>query len=184
MPFAGYKDFADCVKKNKDKEDPEAYCSSIMREVEGKKSFSDGITFKSFVSKPKIWKESKDGVERTFMKVPLSGTGVDRDGERMSIKALESMTVQLKTGKLPFYGNHGTDDAGFRSYKWQDMMGSWVDAEVVDKASESVLYGVIMKNDANEMADKFFKYAESGMPLGFSIGGKVQKEFDEVVEDA
>lgn len=35
MPFAGYKDFADCVRKNQDKSDPEAYCSVIMRRVEG-----------------------------------------------------------------------------------------------------------------------------------------------------
>lgn len=34
MPFAGYKDFADCVSQNKDKKDPEGYCSVIMRQVE------------------------------------------------------------------------------------------------------------------------------------------------------
>ena len=36
MPFAGYKDFKDCVRKNQDKRNPEAYCASIMRKVEGK----------------------------------------------------------------------------------------------------------------------------------------------------
>jgi hypothetical protein len=34
MPFAGYKDFADCVAKNQDKDDPEAYCAVIKRQVE------------------------------------------------------------------------------------------------------------------------------------------------------
>lgn len=34
-PFAGYKDFDDCVAKNSDKEDPKAYCASIMQKVEG-----------------------------------------------------------------------------------------------------------------------------------------------------
>jgi len=34
-PFADYKDFADCVAKNSDKEDPEAYCASIEQKVEG-----------------------------------------------------------------------------------------------------------------------------------------------------
>jgi len=33
-PFASYKDFADCVAKNKDKDDPEAYCGSIKAKVE------------------------------------------------------------------------------------------------------------------------------------------------------
>lgn len=33
-PFADYSSFADCVAKNSDKEDPEAYCASIKTEVE------------------------------------------------------------------------------------------------------------------------------------------------------
>ena len=35
MPFAGYENFADCVAKNQDKEDPEGYCAAIQRQVEG-----------------------------------------------------------------------------------------------------------------------------------------------------
>lgn len=34
-PFAGYKDFHDCVKKNQDKRNPEAYCGTIKNQVEG-----------------------------------------------------------------------------------------------------------------------------------------------------
>jgi len=34
-PFASYTDFADCVNKNPDKEDPEAYCASIKQKTEG-----------------------------------------------------------------------------------------------------------------------------------------------------
>lgn len=33
-PFAGYRDFKDCVAKNKDKDDPEAYCGSIKAKAE------------------------------------------------------------------------------------------------------------------------------------------------------
>ena len=33
MPFAGYEDFADCVSKNQDKEDPDAYCGKIKHQV-------------------------------------------------------------------------------------------------------------------------------------------------------
>ena len=36
MPFAGYKDFADCVAKNQDKANPEAYCAAIKAEIEGR----------------------------------------------------------------------------------------------------------------------------------------------------
>jgi hypothetical protein len=37
MPFADYKDFADCVAKNKDKDTPDAYCGYIKNQVEGGK---------------------------------------------------------------------------------------------------------------------------------------------------
>jgi len=33
--MAGYRDFQGCVRKNQDKEDPEAYCAEIMRRTEG-----------------------------------------------------------------------------------------------------------------------------------------------------
>lgn len=40
LPFAGYKNFADCVRKNKDKDDPNAYCAFIARQVGEIKSLS------------------------------------------------------------------------------------------------------------------------------------------------
>ena len=36
MPFGGYKNFADCIRKNSDKKNPNAYCGSIMHAIEGK----------------------------------------------------------------------------------------------------------------------------------------------------
>ena len=33
MPFGHYKDFADCVKKNRDKKSPQGYCASIERSI-------------------------------------------------------------------------------------------------------------------------------------------------------
>jgi len=35
MPFGEYKDFEDCVSKNQDKDDAEAYCAEIKRKIEG-----------------------------------------------------------------------------------------------------------------------------------------------------
>lgn len=47
MPFAGYADFDECVAKNPDKADPQAYCASIQRKVE-KASFERvGVIAKS-----------------------------------------------------------------------------------------------------------------------------------------
>jgi len=41
MPFAGYDDFDDCVSANSDKDDPDAYCAVIKREVEGEAALSE-----------------------------------------------------------------------------------------------------------------------------------------------
>lgn len=35
MPFAGYANFAACVRKNASKSDPKAYCATVMRAAEG-----------------------------------------------------------------------------------------------------------------------------------------------------
>lgn len=35
MPFGPYRDFDDCVAKNGDKDDPEAYCATLEREIAG-----------------------------------------------------------------------------------------------------------------------------------------------------
>lgn len=37
-PFAGYADWDDCISKNQDKDDPEAYCGKIKHETEDKKN--------------------------------------------------------------------------------------------------------------------------------------------------
>lgn len=36
MPMGKHKNFASCVKANRKKKNPEAYCATIMRAVEGK----------------------------------------------------------------------------------------------------------------------------------------------------
>ncbi|QAS68850.1 P2 gpO-like scaffolding/protease protein [Haloferax tailed virus 1] len=41
MPFGEYSDFEDCVSKNSDKSDPDAYCAAIKRKIEGENALSD-----------------------------------------------------------------------------------------------------------------------------------------------
>ena len=48
LPFGQYKNFDDCVAKNKDKSNPKAYCATIQRKAEGKetKFFNSNIKLK------------------------------------------------------------------------------------------------------------------------------------------
>jgi len=41
MPFGEYENFDQCVSENSDKNDPEAYCAVIKREIEGKEAMTD-----------------------------------------------------------------------------------------------------------------------------------------------
>lgn len=42
-PFAGYKDFDECVSQNSDKNDPEAYCAAIKDKTEQAKGLSEAV---------------------------------------------------------------------------------------------------------------------------------------------
>lgn len=56
MPFAGYKNWEDCIKFNKNKRNPQAYCgkieSNIRKHIEGNK-MSKAI--KKWISPNKLW---------------------------------------------------------------------------------------------------------------------------------
>jgi hypothetical protein len=41
MPFGDYEDFDACVRENSDKRDPEAYCGTIKRQIEGAAALSE-----------------------------------------------------------------------------------------------------------------------------------------------
>jgi hypothetical protein len=43
MPFAGYKDFAECVRQNQQADDPNAYCGYIKHQVEGGKKKEEAL---------------------------------------------------------------------------------------------------------------------------------------------
>jgi len=56
-PMGDYADFADCVSKNHDKENPEAYCGAIKHQIEGK-----GELKMPEEKKPDMQKEQKEPV--------------------------------------------------------------------------------------------------------------------------
>jgi hypothetical protein len=176
-----------CMHEISEKEFPDqkqrnAVCYSQLK----KKEFtleSPNIIIKSFPQTLKTWVSKEESGERNYMEVPLSGTSWDRDEERMSENALKSMLEQLKSGKVPVFSNHGLDPNGSRSYRWQDTIGKWVDGRIEKQADTSLLlFGTIMRNEANPDAIKFWDYAKAGMPVGFSVGGKCTKESSEEVE--
>lgn len=113
------------------------------------------------------------------MEVTLSGVKEDRDGDRMSEAALKGMMEQLKSGRIPFFLDHGLDEHGERTYRVKDIAGKWIDGRI----EGDNLIATVRLNNANSNAEVIWNYAKEGMPLGLSVGGKVIEKSEEVVEE-
>ena len=121
----------------------------------------------------KVWKARlvESGPEVTLIRVPISSTTEDRDGDEFSLAGLESMLAGLKSGKVPLYLDHGFRESGARLYGALDMLGAWIDGEI----EGSTLYGTAFLDPDNWLADELARKIEAGLPVGFSVGFGVIK---------
>ncbi len=121
----------------------------------------------------KVWKARlvESGPEVTLIRVPISSTTEDRDGDEFSLAGLESMLAGLKSGKVPLYLDHGYLPSGARLYGALDMLGAWIDGEI----EGSTLYGTAFLEPDNWPAMELARKIEAGLPMGFSVGFGIVK---------
>ncbi len=77
MPFAGYRDFDECVRKNSKKDNPKGYCATIQRKVEGPRGGR--------------MREAEPGVEWSLSRVAQPWTEAD-----LSDRDLAALRLELK----------------------------------------------------------------------------------------
>jgi hypothetical protein len=143
---------------------------------------SDSIfQFKATITK--IWEEPVEVIKssgqteksnQVFIETTVSGLKEDRDNEMMSQDAVDSMIVQFKSGTIPFFPDHGFHElTGQKNvYSWKQMMGVWVDG----RQEGNDLKAVCRLNKAHPDFEMFKSFVQEGMPIGFSVGGKVTGE--------
>ncbi len=121
----------------------------------------------------KVWRARlvESGPKVTLIRVPISSTAEDRDGDEFSPAGLESLLAALKSGKVPLYLDHGYKESGARLYGALDMLGAWIDGEI----EGGVLYGTAFLDPENWMAYELARKIEAGLPMGFSVGFGVLK---------
>ena len=121
----------------------------------------------------KVWKARlvESGPEVTLIRVPISSTTEDRDGDEFSLAGLESMLAGLKSGKVPLYLDHGFRESGARLYGALDMLGAWIDGEI----EGNTLYGTAFLDPDNWLAMELARKIEAGLPVGFSVGFGITK---------
>ncbi|WP_273835140.1 hypothetical protein [Halococcus sp. PRR34] len=116
--------------------------------------------------------EKDDDTE--YLKLPISSTGRDRDGDSFSERGLRDLRDQIRETPRPVFGNHGIGDGGLFAprYDWKDIIGGQDDAEIEEDADadEKTLYSYVKPNPENEGGDRLRAYVKAGMPVGLSIG--------------
>ena len=110
--------------------------------------------------------------ETEYLKVPISSTNADRDGDRFSEDGLEDLRDQIRETSKPVFENHGIGEGGLLGvrYDWKGIIGSQDDAEIAEDGDVKTLYSYIKPNERSEEGELFRSYVEAGMPVGLSIG--------------
>lgn len=114
----------------------------------------------------KVWTEKADGDEQYYIRVPVSSTSEDRDGDNFSRQGIEDLRAQFESGTVSLFPDHGASEDKHARYPWKDIMGRWEAAEIEDET----VYATARLNRENEDADVLRRYLEEDMAVGFSVG--------------
>lgn len=113
--------------------------------------------------------EGDDGATR--IRVPISSTSQDRDGDKFTRDGLDDLMAQLESGEVPLYLDHGlSGETGWREYRVEDMIGGWVGGEIEERDGSDMLFGIARLEPDNDQAEMLASKVENELPVGFSVG--------------
>lgn len=127
-------------------------------------------------------KEDDEGRKR--VRIPISSTALDRDGDEFSREGLEHERDQINEGKIPAFLDHGRGSRG-GWYGALGIVGTWADASIETESHENkaaddsdekevdVLYADFVPTEANEDAADIVALLEDDMPVGASVGFRI-----------
>lgn len=114
--------------------------------------------------------EKEEG--RRTIRMPVSSTAQDRDGDQFSEEGLEDLQRQFNEEKIPMFLDHGRGSRG-SYYGALGIVGRWDAAEIQEEGDVKVLYATGTPTDANPDAEEAVKLIEDEMPVGASVGFRV-----------
>ena len=123
-------------------------------------------TFDIFL-KADIIQKSDDGKKSYFVQGVGSTISKDRQGERLSEKALAQLEEIATTKRIPVFSQH--------NHSWENTMG-YISNSVV-KDGEWLVDIALEAPDFNEKTALLIHKKEHGTPIGLSIGGRVLKDY-------
>ncbi len=170
MPMGEYKDFKDCVNKNQNKSNPEAYCGEIKKKLEGK-------SFK-FLTNYVDWSEiGHKGNKEYYVTGYISTDELDRSQEIVTKDAMADMVTQLKTGNIKLDVEHSTFGDN------NDIpIGKIIDAKFVQHEGKSKIWIKAIINKAHNKFEEVWKSIKDGFLDAFSIAYKVKESIKDIVD--
>lgn len=112
---------------------------------------------------------------RRLIRGVASGVLEDRDGERVSARAIAHMAAQPVKGLKVVAGTHDQN--------WTNEIGDVVELRHDPETDELIADAILPPEGEDPLADKAWKRVQSGKPLGYSIGGKLTAAYRELAED-
>jgi len=178
MPIGKYKDFDDCVRKNRNKKNPKAYCGKIKHAVEGDEL---KITGREIISVSEA-EFSQDDTGRMFADLVLIKAGRAKNPRNYRPTALRRAVEQKVYDGLRMFVNHSNKPPIKRDF---DEMVSAVESTAWDPAIKP-LGGItgrveFFNKDFFEQAQKAKKYI--GVSADHDIGITRVREGQKMIED-
>lgn len=116
--------------------------------------------------------DDEEKADRKQVRMPVSSTAQDRDGDQFSEEGLEDLQRQFNEEKIPMFLDHGRGSRG-SYYGTLGIVGRWDAAEIEQEGDIKVLYATGTPTDANPDAADAVELIEDDMPVGASVGFRV-----------
>jgi hypothetical protein len=117
------------------------------------------------------------GEERELLRVPISSTRQDRDGDAFAEEALRGMRDQIRSEQPLVFQNHGFTDFNKPLYDQRDSIGTQVDAEIDDvkdgDGGDQELAALVLPDQTHDEGERMLQQAKDGQAIKFSVGFRV-----------
>lgn len=178
----------DSAPQNRNTRELNQLSQEELREISEKAGTEDAPkVHKHFQLNSKDIKQGEDEDGNPIYKVPISGDARDRDRDKMTLEAQEEMTEQLRTGKIPVYGDHGRASDAPR-YSFTNILGQFINGELsaIDNQErnegEKVTLADMRLRTSHTDAKELQELLEGDWPVGFSVGF-IPTEVEEITND-
>jgi len=130
-----------------------------------------------------VTRDSDDG-EMELLRVPISSTRQDREGDAFSETALEGMADQIRENQPLVFDDHGGGMFG-PGYSARESIGALMDAEIEDADDgHKDLFAFVNPDGSHEEGSRMLaQVREENQPIKFSVGFGIHKIADDMDHD-